>query len=78
MHGYQICPINGIDGNGTQQGGTPEETSGYPYFSHRQAKEILRFVDDGEMPLLLHCSAGTSRSGTIGEMYVGKEEETLF
>ncbi len=45
-----------------------KDLTGYAYFNHMLAKEILRFVDEGEMPLLVHCTAGISRSGAVGEV----------
>lgn len=45
-----------------------KDLTGYAYFNRMLAKDILRFVDDGEMPLLVHCTAGISRSGAIGEV----------
>ena len=32
------------------------------------AQQIMRFVDDGKLPLLVHCTAGISRSGAVGEV----------
>ena len=32
------------------------------------AYAIMRFVDDGKFPLLVHCTAGISRSGAVGEV----------
>ena len=37
-------------------------------FSVRQAEAVMRFADDGSMPILIHCTAGISRSGAIGEI----------
>jgi len=37
-------------------------------FSEQQAEQIMRFADDGAMPLLIHCTAGISRSGAVGEI----------
>ena len=37
-------------------------------FSPEMAERIMRFVDDGGMPLLVHCAAGISRSGAVGEV----------
>ena len=37
-------------------------------FSIRQAEEVMRFADDGSMPMLIHCTAGISRSGAVGEI----------
>ena len=30
------------------------------------ADRIMRFVDDGSMPLVVHCTQGVSRSGAVG------------
>jgi predicted protein tyrosine phosphatase len=36
-------------------------------FSIEQARQIVRFVrEKGECPLLIHCTAGISRSGAVG------------
>ena len=32
------------------------------------AHAIMRFVDDGKISLLVHCTAGISRSGAVGEV----------
>ena len=37
-------------------------------FSVRQAEEVMRFAHDLTLPLLIHCSAGISRSGAVGEI----------
>ena len=37
-------------------------------FSPEMAKAIVKFVGDGELPLLIHCAAGISRSGAVGEV----------
>lgn len=37
-------------------------------FSEGQARAILQFVQDDDLPLLVHCSAGISRSGAVGEV----------
>lgn len=37
-------------------------------FCREQAEEIMRFVDDGALPLLVHCTVGISRSGAVGEV----------
>lgn len=47
---------------------TAEDLIGYAYFNSGQARKILRFVDDGEMVLLIHCTAGISRSGAVGDV----------
>ena len=47
---------------------TPEDLGRAVMFSTEMAKRIRRFVDDGRMPLLVHCAAGISRSGAVGEV----------
>lgn len=47
---------------------TIDDFPGCQTFSLEQAREILRFVDPGEMPLLIHCTAGISRSGALGDV----------
>jgi predicted protein tyrosine phosphatase len=37
-------------------------------FSYEIADQIMRFVDDGKMPVIIHCTAGISRSGAIGSV----------
>ena len=37
-------------------------------FNENMAHQIISFADDGELPLLVHCTAGISRSGAIGEV----------
>lgn len=37
-------------------------------FSTPLAEAVMRFADDGSMPMLVHCSAGVSRSGAVGEI----------
>jgi len=37
-------------------------------FDRDMAARIMNFVGDGETPLFVHCSAGVSRSGAVGEM----------
>ena len=37
-------------------------------FSIRQAEAVMRFADDGSTPMLIHCTAGISRSGAVGEI----------
>ncbi|MBR3776943.1 MAG: dual specificity protein phosphatase family protein [Kiritimatiellae bacterium] len=37
-------------------------------FSYEIADQIMRFVDDGKMPIIIHCTAGISRSGAIGSV----------
>ena len=31
-------------------------------------EQLQKFVDDGKLPLLVHCTAGISRSGAVGEV----------
>ena len=47
---------------------TPEDLGRLVMFSTEMAERIMRFVDDGRMPLLVHCAAGISRSGAVGEV----------
>ena len=47
---------------------TPEDLGQAVMFSPEMAEQIMRFVDDGRMPLLVHCAAGISRSGAVGEV----------
>ena len=47
---------------------TPEDLGRAVMFSPEMAERIMRFVDDGRMPLLVHCAAGISRSGAVGEV----------
>lgn len=35
-------------------------------FTPELAERIMRFVDDGSMPLVVHCTQGVSRSGAVG------------
>ena len=37
-------------------------------FSIRQAEAVMRFAHDSSLPMLIHCSAGISRSGAFGEV----------
>lgn len=46
----------------------PEDLGRLVMFSTEMAEQIIRFVDDGGMPLLVHCAAGISRSGAVGEV----------
>ncbi len=46
----------------------PEDIVGCVYFDINHAEQIMRFVDDGAWPLLIHCTAGISRSGAVGEV----------
>ena len=47
---------------------TPEELGYAILFNKDMAHAIMRFVDDGKLPLLVHCTAGISRSGAVGEV----------
>ena len=47
---------------------TPEDLGNAILFNENMAHAIIRFVDDGKVPLLVHCTAGISRSGAIGEV----------
>ena len=47
---------------------TPEDLGRAVMFSPEMAERIMRFVDDGGMPLFVHCAAGISRSGAVGEL----------
>lgn len=47
---------------------TPEDLGQAVMFTPEMAEQIMRFVDDGGMPLLVHCAAGISRSGAVGEV----------
>ena len=47
---------------------TPEDLERSILFAPAMAEQIMRFVDDGKMPLLVHCTAGISRSGAVGEV----------
>ena len=47
---------------------TPEDQGNAVLFNAAMAQQIMRFVDDGELPLLVHCTAGISRSGAVGEV----------
>ena len=43
------------------------EKEGPTSFSSDMAKQIVRFVQEtGDCPLLIHCTAGISRSGAVG------------
>ncbi len=37
-------------------------------FSEKDAQDILNFVPDDSMTLIVHCSAGIARSGAVGEV----------
>ena len=47
---------------------TPEDLGNAVLFNEATAQQIMRFVDDGKLPLLVHCTAGISRSGAVGEV----------
>lgn len=47
---------------------TPEDLDNAVLFNEAMAQQIMRFVDDGKLPLLVHCTAGISRSGAVGEV----------
>ena len=47
---------------------TPEELGNAILFNEDMAHAIMRFVDDRQLPLLVHCTAGISRSGAVGEV----------
>ena len=47
---------------------TPEDLGRAILFAPEMAEQIMRFVNDGKMPLLVHCTAGISRSGAVGEV----------
>ena len=47
---------------------TPEDLGNSVLFNEDMAHAIMRFVDDGKLPLLVHCTAGISRSGAVGEV----------
>ena len=42
------------------------ERSRVALFTPEHADRIMRFVDDGSMPLVVHCTQGVSRSGAVG------------
>lgn len=44
----------------------PVERSRVALFTPEHAERIMRFVDDGSMPLVVHCTQGISRSGAVG------------
>ena len=47
---------------------TPEDLGNAILFNEDMAHAIMRFVDDGKFSLLVHCTAGISRSGAVGEV----------
>ena len=44
----------------------PVERSRLALFTPEHADRIMRFVDDGSMPLVVHRTQGVSRSGAVG------------
>ena len=44
----------------------PIERAKLALFTHEMADRILRFADDGSLPLLVHCTEGVSRAGAVG------------
>lgn len=46
----------------------PETPEDAVLFNEKMARQIISFVDNGELPLLVHCTAGISRSGAVGEV----------
>lgn len=44
----------------------PVKRSRGALFTPEHADRIMRFVDDGSMPLVVHCTQGVSRSGAVG------------
>ena len=44
----------------------PLERSRVALFTPELAERIMRFVDDGSMPLVVHCTQGVSRSAAVG------------
>ena len=44
----------------------PVELSRVALFTPELAERIMRFVDDGSMPVVVHCTQGVSRSGAVG------------
>ena len=58
---------------------TPEDLGNAVLFNEDMAHAIMRFVDDCQLPLLVHCTAGISRSGAVGEVlnwYFNRYQET--
>ena len=47
---------------------TPEDLGNAVLFNETMTEQIMRFVDDGKLPLLVHCTAGISRSGAVGDV----------
>ncbi len=47
---------------------TDETQPGCTCFTAAMAEQIFRFADDGKLQMLIHCSAGISRSGAVGEV----------
>lgn len=44
----------------------PVERARVALFTPEMADRIMRFVDDGAVPLVIHCTQGVSRSGAVG------------
>ena len=44
-----------------------EDISPAILFTTKDAQAILGFIHDNSMPVLIHCTAGISRSGAVGE-----------
>ena len=66
LRGHEHLLILNFD-DVAQEPETPEDLGRLVMFSPEMAERIRRFVDDGRMPLLVHCAAGISRSGAVGE-----------
>ena len=47
---------------------TPEDLDNAVLFNKDMRECIMKFVDDRKLPLLVHCTAGISRNGTVGEV----------
>ena len=47
---------------------TLEDLGNAILFNEDMAHAIMRFVDDWKISLLVHCTAGISRSGAVGEV----------
>ena len=41
---------------------------GMVLFNMEHARKILGFVEDSPLPIMVHCNAGISRSGAVGEV----------
>ena len=46
----------------------PVERAALALFTHEMAEQILRFVDDDALPVLIHCTEGVSRSGAVASV----------